>query len=171
MFSPEVFTLTGAQDLSFTVFFIKQSKFSSSKNRRTRAMGSCTRPPPVLLVNQGTWFPLFPSALCSESFLPVAVQSFYYLVSIACVHDFVPSHPLIELPLCSTGTKDLIQFHSLHHCGAGPVGAGCKQVVGQRLKGSGRRWGEAGADALRQPRALFRGQKGQWDAYRASLAA
>ena len=31
--------------------------------------------------------------------------------------------------------------------GSGPVEAACKQVVGQRLKGTGMRWGEGGADA------------------------
>ncbi len=48
--------------------------------------------------------------------------------------------------------------------------AACKQVVGQRLKGSGMRWSEAGADAVCHLRALFRSEKGQWDAYWASLA-
>lgn len=52
--------------------------------------------------------------------------------------------------------------------GSGPVEAACKQVVGQRMKGSGMRWGEAGADAVCHLRALFRSEKGQWDAYWAS---
>lgn len=55
--------------------------------------------------------------------------------------------------------------------GSGPVEAACKLVVGQRLKGSGMRWGEEGADAVCHLRALFRSEKGQWDAYWASLAA
>ena len=55
--------------------------------------------------------------------------------------------------------------------GSGPVEAACKQVVGQRMKGSGMRWGEAGADAVCHLRALFRSEKGQWDAYWATLAA
>lgn len=54
--------------------------------------------------------------------------------------------------------------------GSGPVEAACKQVIGQRLKGSGMRWSEAGADAVCHLRALFRSEKGQWDAYWASLA-
>ena len=54
--------------------------------------------------------------------------------------------------------------------GSGPVEAACKQVVGQRLKGTGMRWGEAGADAVCHLRALFRSEKGPWDAYWASLA-
>lgn len=54
--------------------------------------------------------------------------------------------------------------------GSGPVEAACKQVVGARMKGSGMRWGEAGADAVCHLRALFRSEKGQWDAYWASLA-
>jgi hypothetical protein len=55
--------------------------------------------------------------------------------------------------------------------GSGPVEAACKQVVNQRLKGTGMRWGEPGADAVCHLRALFRSEKGQWDAYWASLAA
>lgn len=55
--------------------------------------------------------------------------------------------------------------------GSGPVEAACKQVVGTRMKGSGMRWGESGADAVCHLRALFRSEKGQWDAYWASLAA
>jgi hypothetical protein len=55
--------------------------------------------------------------------------------------------------------------------GSGPVEAACKQVVGQRLKGTGMRWGEAGADGVCHLRALFRSEKGQWDDYWASLAA
>jgi hypothetical protein len=54
--------------------------------------------------------------------------------------------------------------------GSGPVEAACKLVVGQRLKGSGMRWSEGGADAVCHLRALFRSEKGQWDAYWASLA-
>jgi hypothetical protein len=55
--------------------------------------------------------------------------------------------------------------------GSGPVEAACKQVVGQRMKGSGMRWGEAGADAIGHLRALFRSEKGQWDAYWQAQAA
>jgi hypothetical protein len=55
--------------------------------------------------------------------------------------------------------------------GSGPVEAACKQVVNQRLKGSGMRWGEAGADAVCHLRALFRGEASQWDAFWASLVA
>lgn len=55
--------------------------------------------------------------------------------------------------------------------GSGPVEAACKQVVGQRMKGSGMRWGEEGADAVCHLRALFRSENGQWDGYWASLAA
>jgi hypothetical protein len=55
--------------------------------------------------------------------------------------------------------------------GSGPVEAACKQVVGQRLKGSGMRWSESGADAVCHLRALFRSEKGQWDACWDTLAA
>jgi hypothetical protein len=54
--------------------------------------------------------------------------------------------------------------------GSGPVERACKQVVGQRLKGSGLRWGEEGADALCHLRALFRSEASQWDAFWASAA-
>jgi hypothetical protein len=49
--------------------------------------------------------------------------------------------------------------------GSGPVESACKRVVGQRLKGAGMRWGEAGADAVCHLRALFLSDKEQWDAF------
>ncbi len=55
--------------------------------------------------------------------------------------------------------------------GSGPVEAACKQVVNRRLKGSGMRWGEEGADALCHLRALFRSEASQWDAFWAAIAA
>jgi hypothetical protein len=55
--------------------------------------------------------------------------------------------------------------------GSGHVEAACKAVVGQRLKGSGMRWGEAGADAVCHLRALFKSEKGQWDAFWGNAAA
>lgn len=39
--------------------------------------------------------------------------------------------------------------------GSGPVEAACKPVVGQRLNGTGMRWGEPGADAVCHLSALF----------------
>jgi hypothetical protein len=53
--------------------------------------------------------------------------------------------------------------------GSGPVESACKQV-GQRLKGGGMRWGEAGADAVCHLRALFRSEASQWDAFWAAAA-
>lgn len=49
--------------------------------------------------------------------------------------------------------------------GSGPVESACKTVVGMRLKGAGMRWGEEGADGVCQLRALFRSEKGQWEAF------
>jgi hypothetical protein len=49
--------------------------------------------------------------------------------------------------------------------GSGVVESACKTVVGQRLKGAGMRWGEAGAHALCHVRALYRSEKGQWQAF------
>jgi len=54
--------------------------------------------------------------------------------------------------------------------GSGHVEAACKAVVGQRLKGHGMRWSEAGADAVCHLRALFKSEPGQWDAYWATAA-
>ena len=55
--------------------------------------------------------------------------------------------------------------------GSGPVEAACK-LVGQRLKGAGMRWGEAGADAVCHLRALYRSEASPWDAFwRVSRAA
>jgi hypothetical protein len=49
--------------------------------------------------------------------------------------------------------------------GSGVVESACKTVVGQRLKGAGKRWGEVGAHALCHVRALYRSEKGQWEAF------
>ena len=49
--------------------------------------------------------------------------------------------------------------------GSGVVESACKTVVGQRLKGAGMRWSEAGAHALCPVRALYRSEKGQWAAF------
>jgi hypothetical protein len=49
--------------------------------------------------------------------------------------------------------------------GSGAVESACKTVVGQRLKLAGMRWGTDGADALCHLRALYRSEKGQWEAF------
>jgi hypothetical protein len=49
--------------------------------------------------------------------------------------------------------------------GSGHVESACKGVVGQRLKGNGMRWSAAGADAICHLRAVFKSEKGQWDAF------
>ena len=49
--------------------------------------------------------------------------------------------------------------------GSGHIEAACKTVVGQRLKGTGMRWSEAGADAVCCLRALFKSERDQWDAF------
>jgi len=49
--------------------------------------------------------------------------------------------------------------------GSGVVESACKTVVGQRLKGAGMRWSAAGAHALCHVRALYRSEKGQWEAF------
>ena len=46
--------------------------------------------------------------------------------------------------------------------GSGVIESACKTVVGQRLKGAGMRWGEAGVHALCHVRALYRSEQGQW---------
>jgi hypothetical protein len=51
------------------------------------------------------------------------------------------------------------------YIGSGAVESACKTVVGQRLKLAGMRWGEDGADAVCHLRALYRSEKGQWDAF------
>jgi hypothetical protein len=52
--------------------------------------------------------------------------------------------------------------------GSGHIEAACKTVVNERLKRSGMRWGEDGADAVCHLRALFKGDADQWDAFWAS---
>ena len=49
--------------------------------------------------------------------------------------------------------------------GSGPVEAACKGVIGHRLKGSGMRWSEAGAQALCHLRALLCSDDQAWDAF------
>lgn len=49
--------------------------------------------------------------------------------------------------------------------GSGSVESACKTVVGQRLKLAGMRWGEDGAHAVCHLRALYRSEKGQWEAF------
>lgn len=49
--------------------------------------------------------------------------------------------------------------------GSGVVKSACNTVVGQRLKGAGMRWSEAGAHALCHVRALYRSEQGQWEAF------
>lgn len=58
------------------------------------------------------------------------------------------------------------------YIGSGAVESACKTVVGQRMKGSGMRWSEAGAHAVCHVRALYRSEQSQWDAFwQRSLAA
>jgi hypothetical protein len=49
--------------------------------------------------------------------------------------------------------------------GSGHIEAACKAVVNERLKRSGMRWGEGGADAVCHLRALFKGDAEQWEAF------
>ena len=51
--------------------------------------------------------------------------------------------------------------------GSGPTEAGCK-VVGARLKGSGMRWCEAGAEQVGAMRALYESGPALWDGFWAS---
>jgi hypothetical protein len=49
--------------------------------------------------------------------------------------------------------------------GSGHIEAACRTVVNERLKKSGMRWGEDGADAVCHLRALFKGDADQWEAF------
>jgi hypothetical protein len=49
--------------------------------------------------------------------------------------------------------------------GSGHIEAACKTVVNERLKRSGMRWGEDGADAVCHLRALFKGDAEQWEEF------
>jgi len=49
--------------------------------------------------------------------------------------------------------------------GSGHIEAACRTVVNERLKKSGMRWGEEGADAVCHLRALFKGDAEQWEAF------
>ena len=49
--------------------------------------------------------------------------------------------------------------------GSGPVESACKTVVGNRLKGGGMRWGEAGSDAVCHLRGLYLSEPACWDSF------
>jgi len=49
--------------------------------------------------------------------------------------------------------------------GSGPVESACKTVVGNRLKGGGMRWGDAGAKAICHLRALYLSERSCWDSF------
>jgi hypothetical protein len=49
--------------------------------------------------------------------------------------------------------------------GSGPIEAACKTVIGQRLKCSGMRWGDDGADAVAHLRALYLSEPACWEAF------
>jgi hypothetical protein len=49
--------------------------------------------------------------------------------------------------------------------GSGHIEAACKNVIGGRLKGSGMRWSEEGADAVCHLRALFKSEPAQWETF------
>jgi hypothetical protein len=51
------------------------------------------------------------------------------------------------------------------YIGSGAIESACKTVVGQRLKLAGMRWGESGSHAVCHLRALYRSEKGQWNAF------
>jgi hypothetical protein len=58
------------------------------------------------------------------------------------------------------------------YIGSGAVESAGKTVVGQRMKGSGMRWSEAGSHAVCHVRALYRSEHSQWtDFWRRSTAA
>jgi hypothetical protein len=49
--------------------------------------------------------------------------------------------------------------------GSGPVESACKTVVGNRLKGGGMRWGQAGADAVCHLRGLYLSEPACWESF------
>lgn len=49
--------------------------------------------------------------------------------------------------------------------GSGPIESACRTVIGDRLDGSGMRWGDDGANALCHLRALFLSEPDQWDEF------
>jgi hypothetical protein len=51
------------------------------------------------------------------------------------------------------------------YIGSGAIESACKTVVNQRLKGAGMRWGEPGSHEVCHVRALYRSERGQWQAF------
>lgn len=89
----------------------------------------------------------------------------------------------VELSGCSSAARqahaDCVRYFQNHRhrmdyprylangwqIGSGPVESACKTVVGNRLKGSGMRWGQDGSNAVCHLRALYLSQPGQWEAF------
>jgi hypothetical protein len=49
--------------------------------------------------------------------------------------------------------------------GSGPMEAGCKLVINERMNGTGMRWGHEGADAMAHLRALYISESTLWTSY------
>ncbi|QEH31945.1 hypothetical protein OJF2_75400 [Aquisphaera giovannonii] len=49
--------------------------------------------------------------------------------------------------------------------GSGPMEAGCKLVINERLNGTGMRWGHQGADAMAHLRALYLSESALWTGF------
>lgn len=49
--------------------------------------------------------------------------------------------------------------------GSGPVEAGCKLVINERMNGTGMRWGHEGADAMGHLRGLYLSESNLWTAF------
>ena len=55
--------------------------------------------------------------------------------------------------------------HNGWQIGSGPVESACKTVIGNRLKGGGMRWGEAGADTVCHLRGLYLSEPVCWESF------
>ena len=68
----------------------------------------------------------------------------------ACIRTYGTSRDRMRCDLCRKRGLPV---------GAGVVESACKQIVGSRFKGAGRRWSKAGADALLAVKCRFRNNR------------
>ena len=97
----------------------------------------------------------------------------------AAVHDQLEAMtPEIEPKACELHRQTVGYFANHRHkmdypryvangwqIGSGPIESACRTVVGDRLKGSGMRWSDDGADAVCHIRALSRSEPNQWNEF------
>src|SRR5437870_143491 len=85
-------------------------------------------------------------------------------------HELRSVDELIRYLEPRTAYTDYVEYKAKGYAiGSGMLESTCKQVVGQRLKGSGRQWSDAGAAAMAQ--LIVHRLNDDWDVFWASRPA